>query len=141
MVATAPAKVKPASRPRVVQKRTKTFTRFHGDRYFRLVRSSWRSPKGIDNPMRRRFRGAAPMPTVGYGTNAIHRNIHPDGFRQFRVFNVKELDALMMQNRRYAAVIGHQVSARKRKDIISRADALGIKVVNRDGRLRANEAE
>jgi len=38
---------------------------------------------------------------------------------------------------RIAAVIKHSVSARKRKQIVERADLLNIKVVNRTARLRA----
>ena len=46
-----------------------------------------------------------------------------------------------MQNRKYAAEIAHNVSTRKRKDIVERADQLNIKVLNRAARLKAEENE
>jgi ribosomal protein L32E len=47
----------------IVKKRTKHFDRHQSDRFMR-VDPSWRKPKGIDNPMRRRFKGQAVMPKV-----------------------------------------------------------------------------
>lgn len=47
----------------IVKKRTATFKRHQSDR-FKCVDPSWRKPKGIDNAVRRRFKGQAPMPKV-----------------------------------------------------------------------------
>ena len=47
----------------------------------------------------------------------------------------------MMSNRRYAAEIAHNVSSRKRKDIIERAQQLDIKVLNPNARVRSQENE
>lgn len=123
-----------------VHKRTKKFTRHQSDRYVK-VKSNWRKPKGIDNRVRRRFKGQYLMPNVGYGTNKKTRNTLPDGFRKFLINNVKELEVLMMSNRRYAAEIAHGVSSRKRKVIIERAQQLDIKVTNSNAKLRSEENE
>ena len=47
----------------IVKKHTKRFNRHQSDR-FKCVDPSWRKPKGIDNRVRRRFKGQAAMPKV-----------------------------------------------------------------------------
>lgn len=58
------------NKPNVVKKRTKKFARHQSDRFMRIKNSSWRKPKGIDGRVRRRFKGALPMPNIGYGEPA-----------------------------------------------------------------------
>jgi len=47
----------------IVKKHTARFNRHQSDRFMR-VDPSWRKPKGIDNRVRRRFKGQAVMPKV-----------------------------------------------------------------------------
>jgi len=78
---------------------------------------------------------------VGYGSDKATRHMLPCGFYKFVVHNVKELECLMMQNRKYAAEIAHNVSSRKRKEITERAAALNIKMLNAGARLKTEENE
>eukprot|EP00501_MAST-03F_sp_TOSAG23-6_P001178 GSMAST32.ASY1.ANO1.1222.1 assembled CDS len=135
MVAAAPLKTM-----KKVKKRTKAFKRFQSNRFMR-VKESWRRPRGIDCRVRRRFRGAIKMANIGYGNNKKTRHVLPCGLKKFRVSNTAELEMLIMQNRKFAAEICHNVSARKRKMIVDRAAELRITVLNANGRLRAEEAE
>ena len=124
----------------IVKKRTKKFFRHQSDRYKKLD-ASWRKPKGIDNRVRRRFKGQISMPKIGYGSNAKTRHVMPNGFKKFIVNNVKDLELLLMQNRVYAAEIAHNVSSQKRIAIVERARQLDVKVTNASGRLRTAENE
>ena len=78
---------------------------------------------------------------IGYGSNKKTRNILPNGFYKFRISNVKELEMLLMHNRKYCAEIASNVSARARKDIVERAAQLNVVVSNGNAKLRAEENE
>ncbi|KAJ3414843.1 60S ribosomal protein L32 [Chytridiales sp. JEL 0842] len=132
--------VTPLQKHVIVKKRTKKFTRHQSDRY-KKIDPSWRKPKGIDNRVRRRFKGQIAMPKIGYGSNAKTRHVMPNGFKKFLVSNVRDLDLLLMHNRTYAAEIAHNVSSRKRVAIVERAAQLDVKVINAGGRVRAAESE
>ena len=105
--------ITPASRPKIVKKRTKKFIRHQSDRYVKLS-DSWRKPKGIDNRVRRKFKGMYLMPNIGYGSNSKTRHMMPSGFKKVLVHNMKELEVLMMQNKTYCAEIARGVSAKNR---------------------------
>merc|ERR1712142_1310238 len=132
--------VVPSTKRVIIKKRTKRFIRHQSERYDKVA-PSWRKPKGIDSRARRRFMGQYLMPSIGYGSNAKTRHMMPDGFRKFVVHNVKDVDLLLMLKGSYAAEIAHNVSARKRKDIVDRANQLSVKVTNAIARLRSEENE
>jgi len=133
--------VTPLVKQKITKKRRKAFVRHYSDRFDRLDTGSWRKPKGIDSQVRRRYKGAMLMPKIGYGTNKNFKHMLPSGFHKFRVNNVKELELLLLHNRRYVAEIAHNVSVRNRKVIVERARQLNIKVTNANARLRTEEAE
>ena len=81
------------------------------------------------------------MVKIGYGTNAAHRDVLPNGFRKFRVCNASDLEMLVMNNRKFAAEIGSAVSVRKRMEIVQRAAQLNIKVLNPKAKVRTEEHE
>nr|CAG4641331.1 EOG090X0HTB [Eulimnadia texana] len=132
--------IRPQARPTIVKKRTKLFTRHQSDRYVKVKRS-WRKPKGIDNRVRRKFKGQFLMPKVGYGSAKTTKHMLPNGFRKVVVNNLKELEVLMMQNRKFCAEIAHGVSSKNRKALVERAKQLSIKVTNANARLRSEENE
>eukprot|EP00986_Skeletonema_menzelii_P006032 scaffold2280_cov158-Skeletonema_menzelii.AAC.3 len=133
------AGVQPLMKKTIVKKRTKKFARHQSDQFMRIQRSSWRKPKGIDGRVRRRFKGALPMPSIGYGSDKKTRNTLPCGFKSVVVSNVSDLEMLMMHNRTYAATVAHSVSSRGRREIIERAEQLAIRVTNAAAKLRDEE--
>uniref|UniRef100_A0A8C1RUR6 60S ribosomal protein L32 n=1 Tax=Cyprinus carpio TaxID=7962 RepID=A0A8C1RUR6_CYPCA len=140
--------LRPLTKPKILKKRTKKFIRHQSDRYvkikkffFSFTSKNWRKPRGIDNRVRRRFKGQMLMPNIGYGSNKKTKHMLPSGFRKFLVHNVKELEVLMMSNKSHCAEIAHNVSSKNRKIIVERAAQLAIKVTNPNARLRSEENE
>merc|ERR1712096_559438 len=84
------------------KKRNKRFIRHQSADYVK-VGPSWRKPKGIDNRVRRRFKGQYLMPNVGYGSNKKTLHCMTDGFKKFVVHNVAELEMLLMLKGTHAA--------------------------------------
>lgn len=88
----------------------------------------WRRPKGTDSKMRMKLKGKARSPSIGWSSPRLVRGLHPSGYEDVLVHNVKELE--MLDPQRQAARIAHTVGKRKRMAIIERAKELGIKVLN-----------
>ncbi|CAI5980212.1 unnamed protein product [Closterium sp. NIES-64] len=110
-------------------------------RGLRRTPESWRRPKGIDSRVRRKFKGTPLMPNIGYGSNKKTRHMLRSGFQVFRVHNERDVELLLMHNRKYVAQIASAVSTRKRKAIVERAQQLDVKVINGNARLRSTEDE
>ncbi|CAH1975293.1 unnamed protein product [Acanthoscelides obtectus] len=96
--------IRPVYRPTIVKKRTKKFIRHQSDRYSKLKRN-WRKPKGIDNRVRRRFKGQFLMPNIGYGSNAKTRHMLPTGFRKVLVHNVRVSRYPLLLTKQYTTKI------------------------------------
>merc|ERR1719479_824613 len=130
----------PADARKIVKKRIKRFSRFQADR-FKRMNPAWRKPRGIDGRVRRRFKGSTLMPNIGYGSDKKTRFRLRNGFYKFLVRSPSDLEMLLMHNEKYAIEIAHNIGAKKRKEIVERADQLRLLVTNRNARLRAEENE
>ena len=111
------------------KKKTPAFKRTEWFRYKRLSRSGWRAPHGMDNKQRRNFKYRSSLVRVGHGKVAAARGLHPSGFREVMVHNTGDLEIIDPETE--AARVGKTVGGRKREQIYSRADELGIRVLNR----------
>nr|XP_035124255.2 60S ribosomal protein L32-like [Callithrix jacchus] len=127
-------------KPKTVKKRTKKFIPHQSDRYVK-IKHNWRKPRGIDNRVRRRFKGQILMTNIGYGSNKKTKYMLPSSFRKFLVHNFKELEVLLVCNKSYCTEIAHNVSSKNRKAIVERAAQLAIKVTNSNARLCSEETE
>merc|ERR1712031_46150 len=125
---------------KIVKKRNIKFPRYQSDEFVK-VKSAWRRPRGIDSRHRCKAKGLTKTVKIGYGSDKATRHMQPGGFYKFVVSNIKQLDVLLMQTRKYAAEIAHNVSSRKRKEIVERAEMLNIKVLNAAARVRTEENE
>ena len=132
-------KITPLVKNKIVKKRTKSFERHQHQQFWRIGRSSWRKSHGLDSRVRRRFKGTIPQPEIGYGSDKKTRNLLPNGFYKFVVNNPKELEMLLMHNRKYCAEIAHSVSSRVRKQIVERAQQLHVKITNAGAKLKKED--
>merc|ERR1712127_932898 len=133
--------VTPLVKHKIVKKRTLKFCRHQSKEFIRIRNSSWRKPRGIDSRVRKREKSQVKQVKIGYGSNKNTKFILPNGFLKFNVNNVDDLNLLMMHNRKYCAEIAHNVSVRKRKEIVERAAQLNIKVTNAHARARTEQNE
>merc|ERR1711962_1636061 len=112
----------------------KNFIRFKSDRLTR-VKPNWRRSKGIDNRERRKFSGTSDMPGKGYKTPTAIKHLTPEGYRKVMISNIRDLEALKSLNSYYCGEIRHAIGAKKRIEIVAKADELGIFILNRTGKL------
>ena len=103
------------------------FKRQESWRYKRLA-VTWRKPKGVDNKMRKQVSGVPPLVKIGYRGPRISRGLHPSGYVDILVHNVKDL--MLLDNTKDAARIARTVGNKKRLEIISKAESMGIKLIN-----------
>jgi len=127
---------RPAARPDLAKKlelraqiksRTPYFRRFESWRFVRLD-DPWRKPKGVDNHQRLSVKGWPHLVKIGYRVPKDVRYLHPSGFRDVLVHNMKELEALSPETD--AARIAAGVGRRKRIELATRAKDLKIRVLN-----------
>lgn len=96
---------------------------------FKKLDEKWRRPRGRHSKQRRHFGYRPPVPRIGYSSPKKVRNLHPSGFIEKIVHNVKELEGI--DAGREAIRIAGTVGKKKRMEIIAKADELGIRVLNR----------
>ena len=111
------------------KKATPSFRRTEWFRYKRLSRSGWRKPHGMDNKQRRNYRYRGSLVRIGHGKVKAANGLHPSGFEEVMVQNSSDLEQIDPETQ--AARVGSTVGGRKRENIHSRADELGIRVLNR----------
>ncbi len=117
------------ARPRFVRPESWRYVRLHPE---------WRKPKGLDNKIRKSFKGYPKRVKIGYGGPAKARGYHPSGHLDVLVHNPAQLDELIPE--RDAVRIGRRVGAKKRAAILKRATELGLRVLN-PTRLRNIESK
>ena len=110
--------------------RRPNFVRQESWRYVR-IHPMWRKPKGVDNKMRRQDKGWPALVRIGYRGPIEARGLHPSGQMEVLVQKPGDLEALVPG--RDVARIGRTVGARKRDLILSRANELGLRVLNPTG--------
>lgn len=130
-------KIKPELLPQIkralkirdlIKKKKPEFLRQEWFRYKRLS-ENWRRPKGLTSKMRRHMKYRINVVRIGFRSPREARCLHPSGFEEVTVCNVKDLEKI--DNKRQAARISGTVGTRKRIEIEKKADEMGIRILNR----------
>lgn len=97
--------------------------------YFRYKKlgEKWRKPRGRHHKMRKYLGGKLPSPAIGYGTTAELRHMHPSGYKEVIVHNLKDLERI--DKEKYAVRISGKVGKKKREVILKEAEKLKLKVL------------
>ena len=103
---------------------------FRRQEWFRYKRlgDSWRKPRGKHSKLREHKGYRIPIVDAGYRGPRKVRGLHPSGFKEVLVRNVKDLEKINPE--REAARIASTVGMRKRLEIEKKAEELGIRVLN-----------
>lgn len=114
-----------------VQGRRPEFLRQEWHKRKRLQGAKWRKPRGMHSKMRQHYRYRRNVVSIGYGSPKDARHLHPSGFKEVMVHNVKDLERINPETE--AARVAHKVGMRKRLEIEAKADELKVRVLNRSG--------
>ncbi len=93
------------------------------------LKEAWRKPTGRHSKTKARIWGRPRMPNVGYGSPKLVRGLNPQGFREIRIFNPKDLEKINKEKE--VAIIAAAVGRKKRAEIFKKADEMKIKIRNR----------
>lgn len=103
---------------------------FHRQEWFRYRRlgTSWRKPRGKHSKLREKKGYRNAFVESGYRGPREVRNLHPSGFKEVYVTNIKDIDGINPKTE--GARIASSVGKRKRYEIQDKARSLGIRVFN-----------
>jgi len=99
-----------------------------GGKNLRRVGEKWRKPTGSQSKLRKHKKGRGYIPHPGYGSPKSVKGLHPSGFEEILVHNIKDLERI--DSKKQACKIASKVGKKKRIEIMKKAEELKIKVLN-----------
>ena len=94
----------------------------------RQLADSWRKPRGQHNKQREQKKAKGALPKPGFGSPIAVRGMHPSGFFETLVFNLKDLEGV--DPKTHAVRISGTVGTKKRVALQEKAIESGLKVLN-----------
>lgn len=80
--------------------------------------------------MRRYEAGKPAMPSIGYGSPKATRGLHPSGYKDVLIYNMKDLENLDATTE--AGRISASIGKKKKAELLDKANELGIKILNKN---------
>ena len=112
----------------MVNPRKKPTFRRHLSESLKRLKPSWRRPRGRQSKVRRKKKGKLKMPNIGYGAPKHLKYLHPSGFKEVLIRNLKDLDKVNPEKE--AIRISSTIGKKKRIKILELAKKKKIKVLN-----------
>ncbi|MGD9381466.1 MAG: 50S ribosomal protein L32e [Candidatus Thorarchaeota archaeon] len=115
---------------RIAKAKRKKQPKFRHEQAHRWTRvsNSWRKVRGIDSATREKRKGRIAMVSAGYRKPKAIRGMHPSRYIEVYVHRPADIEGLDPDI--HAIRIGSTVGLRKRQEIIQRADAMLLRVLN-----------
>ncbi|MHA2301324.1 MAG: 50S ribosomal protein L32e [Candidatus Thorarchaeota archaeon] len=115
---------------RIAKAKKKKQPKFRHEQAHRWTRvsNSWRKVRGIDSATREKRKGRIAMVSAGYRKPKAVRGLHPSRFIEVYVHRPADIEGLDPDI--HAIRIGSTVGLRKRQEIIQKADAMLLRVLN-----------
>jgi large subunit ribosomal protein L32e len=99
-----------------------------GTTYLKKIEKKWRKPKGTQSKLKLKEKAKGRMPSIGYGAPKNLRGMHPSGFKEVFIMNIKDLEKI--DKEREAGRISGTIGKRKRIILLEKAKELQIKILN-----------
>ena len=96
---------------------------------YKKLGEKWRRPRGKTSKTRRYEKGKPARPSIGYRSPKETRGLHPSGYWDILVCNIKELENLDPATQ--VGRISSTVGKRKKEVMLEKAKELGIKILNK----------
>jgi len=111
-----------------MQKRKKPKFIRQGGKNLKRVGLKWRTQRGSQNKLRKHRKSRGHIPQSGYGSPKSTRGLHPSGYQDILVHNLKDLEKINPEKQ--VCRIASAVGKKKRFEILKKAGELKIKILN-----------
>jgi len=113
---------------RLKRKRKKPEFIRQGGKNLKRLGKKWRKPRGSQSKLRKHKKARGFIPHPGYGSPKSVKGLHPSGFEEVLIYNVKNLEKINPEKQ--ACRIASSVGKKKRLEIMKKTKKLKIKVLN-----------
>ncbi|MEM5793265.1 MAG: 50S ribosomal protein L32e [Candidatus Aenigmatarchaeota archaeon] len=99
-----------------------------GINYLKRIRVRWRRPRGRDSKLRKKEKSKGKIPNPGYGAPKEMRGLHPSGFEEVYVQNLRDLEKI--DPKKQVGRLSSTLGKKKREMIIKEAKERNIRLLN-----------
>ena len=101
--------------------------RRQGTKYLKRLGEKWRAPKGKQNKLRQHQKSKGHYPHPGYGSPLSLKSLHPSGYQEIMVRNLKDLEKV---GEKQAIRIASTIGRKKRIEIMKIVGERKLKILN-----------